>query len=532
MAYALSIGSVTLSSGSYKFIEYNPGPGMGKESVADRAIISITGANAAARDAAISAITAEFTKAFERRRTGVGSRIYVTFTPDGGTARRSEIWARNVRDLPGRVTVENKFRGAHLWTSQLTTRVIIDFERRGYWEATSETELTLKNNSDSATGGVTIYSPTSATPTIDNTATISFTQATQTIADSGSGFGSFAADDIISVKGSTSNDGVYTVASASAAAIVINEDALTDEVAGDSIDIYHVQNYVTITNTIAGDLKAPLRVTYENTYNDATDVYTIWAGMVHDDIELMPMLLEGEDGTAGTSITDSVVTNAAYSSGQGMRTIWTVDTETEVVYWDLPTSFATACAGRYFKALLVVGNVAFSFADTSRWRGKIKGQWSNAIYLKSGRQVVGGGPVDPAIIDLGDFQIPPWFDDDGTSQPLRFVITCEEATNQDGVIDYVMLLPLQEFRQYTPNTGLSMLSYTETLQDNGLVNQGQVIDTNDLSNGTYALTGSPLMVNPGSDSRLFVACRDNTYGNDTDRTFEIRAYYRPRYSTI
>lgn len=66
--------------------------------------------------------------------------------------------------------------------------------------------------------------------------TISFT-APDTIADSGSGFGSFAIGDVIEVKGSTDNDGVYRVTAAAAGSLTVDKGTITTESAGDSVTV-------------------------------------------------------------------------------------------------------------------------------------------------------------------------------------------------------------------------------------------------------------------------------------------------------
>lgn len=69
--------------------------------------------------------------------------------------------------------------------------------------------------------------------------TIAFVDSNpDTITDSGSGFGSFEAGQIIEVSGSTSNDGTYTIDSVVAGTItLVSGDALTVETAGASVTI-------------------------------------------------------------------------------------------------------------------------------------------------------------------------------------------------------------------------------------------------------------------------------------------------------
>ena len=65
---------------------------------------------------------------------------------------------------------------------------------------------------------------------------ISFT-STNTISSAGSGFGSFAADDIIRVYGSDDNDGNYTVVTASSTTLTVLPATITNESAGATVSI-------------------------------------------------------------------------------------------------------------------------------------------------------------------------------------------------------------------------------------------------------------------------------------------------------
>jgi hypothetical protein len=68
-------------------------------------------------------------------------------------------------------------------------------------------------------------------------ATLSFTAATKTIADSATGLATFKTGDTIRVRGSASNDGVYTVATGNVAAAIVTTESLADESAGAVVTI-------------------------------------------------------------------------------------------------------------------------------------------------------------------------------------------------------------------------------------------------------------------------------------------------------
>lgn len=80
----------------------------------------------------------------------IGSyRYYIKYQPDGGTrAYRSEI-------LNGRVSFDEELLGYEWHNKKLS--VLVSWERRPFWEATTETELSISNGNGSGTGGITIW---------------------------------------------------------------------------------------------------------------------------------------------------------------------------------------------------------------------------------------------------------------------------------------------------------------------------------------------------------------------------------------
>lgn len=69
------------------------------------------------------------------------------------------------------------------------------------------------------------------------------------IYDSASGLGNLAVDDVFQIEGSTSNDGIYTVANDGAAAIEVVENVLTYEAAGASVTLRR-RNYVNVVESV------------------------------------------------------------------------------------------------------------------------------------------------------------------------------------------------------------------------------------------------------------------------------------------
>lgn len=90
------------------------------------------------------------------------------------------------------------------------------------------------------TAGAT--APSNGTSKNLKTTTISFASATKKILDSASGF-TFASGDFIRIIGSQSNDGIYSVSTAAAGELVVNE-TLADESAGANVGLYYVSEGV------------------------------------------------------------------------------------------------------------------------------------------------------------------------------------------------------------------------------------------------------------------------------------------------
>ena len=202
--------SIDLTSGDFRIKTYSPKPpNANRETVIDGIGVFIEASSVANLQASLRSIENAFSLAKIRRQKRLGDRVYLTFLEDGGSVTyRSEIYASKEGDLPGKVSVDTKWLRDPLWTEKAILAVIA-VERRAYWEASTETELELANGSQAAaTGGCTICNP--HTTAVFSGNTVSFSNAGR-ISDSGNGFGIFAVGDVINLRGSTSNDGIYTV---------------------------------------------------------------------------------------------------------------------------------------------------------------------------------------------------------------------------------------------------------------------------------------------------------------------------------
>ncbi len=107
-----------------------------------------------------------------------------------------------------------------------------------------------------------------------NAATISFTLASKTIADSALGLAIFATGARIRVQGSLSNDGYYTVATGGVAGSLVTTEALVGEVAGRSVtitDVTDVADDWTLEQIVTGISRAIEDETHRRFYTSAND---------------------------------------------------------------------------------------------------------------------------------------------------------------------------------------------------------------------------------------------------------------------
>lgn len=150
MDFYLTDGTTTLElsgdGGAYRGMTYFPTApdGSPQESMSDSGELIVTGTSAAIVDATRE-ISRLFALARKRQETGSGDRVYVQYRAyTGATLYRSEV-------LSGRLEY-SQVPGARQVTAG-TVKVLIDFERRPYWEENAlQTVVDGQSMSNGATG--------------------------------------------------------------------------------------------------------------------------------------------------------------------------------------------------------------------------------------------------------------------------------------------------------------------------------------------------------------------------------------------
>lgn len=526
MAHTLDIihGSTTinLNSGDNSLMAYAP-TDSGNGTVTERVVLRNEGSDAADIESSLQEIKNAFRLANRRADRGHGDRVYVKFQPDGYTsAYRSELVRPREDQDAGTIGHQADVLGKK-WENKKIV-ITLSWTRRNWWEANSESELSLANGGGSGTGGQTIYNIHGAAALSGTT--ISFTAATNTISDSGNGLGVFAVGDIVSLRGSTSNNYVVSLASVAGdgSSMVTNEDVVVDEAAGDTVSIYDIQNYVEIDSAdLDGDLDAGARI--EITNSDAGDsLQTVWTGQnTVSTPGNFPHQLEIGDSDEGSDVVDA-------TSSNGIKRTYAIGTsEAKITGWTLPSSMLSAADGGYFKVFLRSPN------GTNLTNVKLR---LKLIY--SGNTIWEGEQVEyddtyasiARIIRAVDtVQLPPYSPEGNTPTDVELhlfgVSTTGASVNVD--IDCLMLMPLDGFRRLRSAGGAAQ---NDLIVDDG-VNNIPYIESSSQIVRDVSTIGTPIMLDPNEDNRIYFLQHSVTANTaDHDRSASVEIYYRPRKASL
>ena len=515
--------TVNLNSSNLSIMSYAP-TDSGNGMVSEQVVIRVEGADSSALQSSLESIKNAFRLANRRFDRGHGDRVYVKFQPDGySSAYRSELIRPRPDQDAGTISHDADVLGPK-WDNK-KIRITISWTRRNYWEANSESELSLANGGGSGTGGQTIYNIHGSAALSDTS--ISFTAATDRISDSNNGLGVFAEGDIISVRGSTDNDGVYSVETVAGdgSTLDINEDVLTDEAAGDSVSIYDIQNYVEIDSAdISGDLDAAIRVEVTNSDGGA-NLETVWAGLNNTSNPAnFPHLLEIGDSDTGSNSSDA-------SSANGIKRTYTITTsEAKVTGWTLPSSMLTASDGGYFKVFLRSPNgtnltdiklrLKVIYSSTTIWEGELveyDDTYANIARL---------------IRAVDTVQLPPYSPEGNTPDDIELQLfgVSTSGGNESVDIDCLILMPLDGYRRLRSLGGVAQ---NDLIVDDGIFDLSFAETSTGVIVRDVSTVGSHLMIDPNEDNRLYFLQHSVTANTaDYDRSASVQVYYRERKASL
>lgn len=397
------------------------------------------------------------------------------------------------------------------------------FTRKNWWEGDTLTELAISSPAKptAATGETPVYFPRLVR--YASGSQISFDSATKKISDTLSLLVEFQDGMTITVEGSTSNDGTYTIATgggAHAGYITVNE-SLTTESAG-SAKIWGPEcNYIEIGSTaMQGDLPGRAKITIKNnagsTRNAEMDELFIGHNFTNS---AWATVLEAEERDSGGTITyDSTHSKGAYTAhsvGAGVTS--------SLLEWILDNADLVAASGRWFRPL--VRFKAFADVYYRFYFERLTTEWTGPWQKLDGRSVTAN-----IICPMSPIRIPNRPDEASVSGIyLRLGL---EAKNTGGStatieIDYLLLLPTDGYRELYHEGG--NVSSGDTITDDGFIGLAY-----EGSNVDILTSGKQLMIYPGKAQKIHFDYIDHTTTTQQlpGEKAQVRVYYRPRKLTL
>lgn len=286
-------------------------------------------------------------------------------------------------------------------------------------------------------------------------------------------------------------------------------------------------HWVTITSTIAGDLPAPCRIEYTNTYASGTNTANLLLALsARATPAASDLILEAE---SMTSLVGSPTTQTAgtYSNGSQKTWSWTGTAQQSLGYWTLSSALLSACQGQWYRVIARI--TASSALYQIRYNLKISnvsplidGQWSSPSAAQGG------------LIDLGAIQLPPYLRGvTGTFNTLTMGMDVRgtSASAYTVPIDCLYILPTESWR-LVRQQGFG-LAQTRRLWDDAMIDRTYTDDgSGSAVLGNYVPDGSPIMLRPGLTNRLYCLVTPASGSNEIARSGSLRIAYRPRYRKI
>lgn len=267
--------------------------------------------------------------------------------------------------------------------------------------------------------------------------------------------------------------------------------------------------------SIEGDLPAPIKFLYKNTYNNVTfTTQNIFLMLnVHSSPSDLNCMLEGEAAVGGGSVLPVSPSYGSYSNGQYIQGSVAV-TESRAMAWILTG-----------ETLELIGSNIMQIAG----RFSIGGMWAKLKLSFSLVTIVGETPWvwitgNNNLESLGVLRLPPYLvTDTGPTANLYLELWTKRPSGAATVsIDYLQLCPLDSWRNIV-HAGYG-IPYNDTLEDD------QIEDTIHTQLGGYSVAyGGKIELHPGRDQRLYITADGTSYPS---RTGTVQIFYRPRRRSL
>lgn len=271
-------------------------------------------------------------------------------------------------------------------------------------------------------------------------------------------------------------------------------------------------NWVGIAaDQIEGTLPAPVRLELTNNHGAAIFYRNIYLSTnAFADPTNFTHILEGEDGGGLTPTVESTCSDGNYGASTfSTLTGWD---------WTLPGALLQKTGGRFLRILARFHSIGGDF-----YAQPIIKDADNVFNLYEGDEVF--VDKDFNLVDLGSLPFPPSNAVNVSWTDMTLYIQVRASSSTTVALDFLQLTPTD--------------SYVHLIQRGYSIADGDSITVDGIEDVVhtegaplYTAIAMPLLVFPNRSQRILILHDDSDGDADIDETFSIRAYYRPRRSSI
>lgn len=289
-------------------------------------------------------------------------------------------------------------------------------------------------------------------------------------------------------------------------------------------------NYIDLPGTaITGDLPGATRIEMTNPGTAvASTPFQIWIGQNYTNPgNYTTWNYEAESATLNAGGTISGVSTAY--SGSAYITTGSIGTVyTDALNWTIPGSILSAAGGRPFHVMATFTPLSdfyyFHYRiklvyDTDTVGGYVTEYLGPTVYLEN---------PNNAVNDMGIIYLPPSLSGSGMSDLELILQAYPHGADTTFQMDSLQLIPADGWRYL----------FTRSLVNQRLIDDGVRLEiylddgsgTN--KHGGVQGEGSPIMLKPSTDQRLYFMMDSNYSSTPLDLQLNVKIYYRPRRLTI
>jgi len=241
-----------------------------------------------------------------------------------------------------------------------------------------------------------------------------------------------------------------------------------------------------------------------------------------DENDAFQHVLEGEDAAAGADCSAAqIISDTGAGNGAYQQFEWTAEHEAHILSWTLSGAQLAWLAGRGFRPTARL----HSLPPTGvRWRWKIVEPSVGTVLDQSSQYLLDSAKqlqVLPAVFPPVRTSVTPY-----SAFRLEIWLECTAAGTKQIDLDFVQLLPLENFALCEPLSGLAQGQrlVLDWITDQ-FYSESEVGGDKSL---THRVSGAPLVLRPGCNHRIYVLYETEA-GFPIDQTVKLRLLHGARW---